>query len=186
MAMTDQHTTSTELRLDVSASDIATLLQSNPLFAETDLAVLNRLLDRARMLVLGPGDPLMRQGEASDAAYIVVEGSASISIETGYGNVELSLVSAPALVGEIGIFTGVPRTATVTAATPLRVLHIDGRDLQEFGRQNPRFLAAVMTQVGRRFQTFNQAVGFADNQFKPCGVDFTAPQIMAQSEKNTQ
>src|SRR5579872_4092987 len=27
---------------------------------------------------------------------------------------------------------------------------------------------------------------FADNQFKPCGVDFTAPQIMAQSEKNTQ
>ena len=27
---------------------------------------------------------------------------------------------------------------------------------------------------------------FADNQFTPCGVDFTAPQIMAQSEKNTQ
>ncbi len=27
---------------------------------------------------------------------------------------------------------------------------------------------------------------FADNQFKPCGVDFTAPQIMSQSEKNTQ
>jgi ribose transport system substrate-binding protein len=27
---------------------------------------------------------------------------------------------------------------------------------------------------------------FADNQFTPCGVDLTAPQIMAQSEKNAQ
>ena len=160
--MTDQNT-STELRLDVAASDIATLLQSNPLFAEIDLAALKGLLDDGRMLALRPGEPLMRQGEASNAAYIVIDGSASIRIETSYGNVDLSVISAPALVGEIGIFTGVPRTATVTAATPLRVLRVDGRDLQEFGRQNPRFLAAVMMQVGRRFQTFNQAVGFYSN-----------------------
>jgi CRP-like cAMP-binding protein len=112
---------------------------------------------------LRPGDALLRQGEASDAAYIVIDGSASIRIETSYGTVDLSVVSAPALVGEIGIFTGVPRTATVAATTPLRVLRIGGGDLQEFGSENPRFLAAVMTQVGRRFQTFNQAIGFYSN-----------------------
>ena len=38
-----------------------------------------------------------------------------------------------------------------------------GGDLQEFGSENPRFLAAVMMQVGRRFQTFNQAIGFYSN-----------------------
>jgi ribose transport system substrate-binding protein len=27
---------------------------------------------------------------------------------------------------------------------------------------------------------------FAPNQFAPCGVNFTAPEIMSQSEKNTQ
>src|SRR5260370_8436822 len=27
---------------------------------------------------------------------------------------------------------------------------------------------------------------FAPNQFLPCGVNFTAPEIMSQSEKNTQ
>jgi phosphoserine phosphatase RsbU/P len=161
--MINPNSPSTDLRLNDSASDVATLLQSNPLFAETDFAVLKRVLDHARLLAMRPGDPLMRQGEASDAAYIVIEGSASVCVETSYGNVDLSVVSAPALVGEVGIFTGVPRTATVTATTPLRVLRIDGRDLQEFGRQNPRFLAAVMMQVGRRFQTFNQAVGFYSN-----------------------
>ena len=161
--MTDQNATSTQLRLDASTSDIATRLRSNPLFAEIDSGALKRLVDGTRVVALPPGEPLMRQGEASDAAYIVIEGSASIRVETRYGNVDLSAVSAPALVGEIGIFTGVRRTATVTATTPLRVLRIDGRDLQVFGRQNPRFLAAVMTQVGRRFQTFNQAVGFYSN-----------------------
>jgi sigma-B regulation protein RsbU (phosphoserine phosphatase) len=161
--MTTENTTSTQLRLAVPVSDIATLLQSNPLFAETDLVALKKLLDRGRILALRPGDALLRQGEPSDAAYIVIEGSASIRIETSYGTVDLSVVSAPALVGEIGIFTGVPRTATVAATTPLRVLRISGCDLQEFGAGNPRFLAAVMTQVGRRFQTFNQAIGFYSN-----------------------
>src|SRR5262249_44671615 len=56
-----------------------------------------------------------------------------------------------------------PRTATIEATTPLRVLRIDSRDLQEFGSENPRFLAAVMMQVGRRFQIFNQAVGLYSN-----------------------
>ena len=91
---------------------MATLLQSNPLFAETDVVALKKLLDRGRILALRPGDALLRQGAASDAAYIVIDGSASIRIETSYGSVDLSVVSAPALVGEIGIFTGVPRTAT--------------------------------------------------------------------------
>src|SRR5262249_41816518 len=36
-------------------------------------------------------------------------------------------------------------------------------DLQNFGSENPRFLAAVMMQVGRRFQAFNHAVGFYSN-----------------------
>src|SRR6516225_12111798 len=100
--MTDQNATSTQLRLDASTSGIATRLQSNPLFAEIDLGALKRLVDGTRVVALPPGEPLMRQGEASDAAYIVIEGSASVRIETRYGNVDLSAVSAPALVGEIG------------------------------------------------------------------------------------
>jgi hypothetical protein len=95
--MTTQNTTSPQLPLDIPVSDMATLLQSNPLFAETDLVALKKLLDRGRILALRPGDALLRQGAASDAAYIVIEGSASIRIETSYGSVDLSVVSAPHL-----------------------------------------------------------------------------------------
>ena len=161
--MTNEYNSPTQLRFDIPAPDIPALLHSHPLFAETDVVALTKLLGRGRTLILRPGDVLLCQGEASDAAYIVIEGSASIRIETSYGSVHLSTVSAPTLVGEIGVFTGVPRTAIIEATTPLRVLRIDSADLQEFGRENPRFLAAVMMQIGRRFQTFNQAVGFYSN-----------------------
>jgi CRP-like cAMP-binding protein len=138
--MTTENTTSTQLRFDLPASDIATLLQSNPFFAGTDLVALKKLLDRGRILALRPGDALLRQGEPSDAAYIVIEGSVSIRIETSYGTVDLSVVSAPALVGEIRIFTGVPRTATVAATTPLRVLRVSGSDCKNSAARTRDFL----------------------------------------------
>lgn len=164
--MTNDNTSLARLQFDSPASDIAVLLQSHPLFAETALAALTKLLSCGQMLTLRPGDVLMRQGEASHSAYIIIEGSGGIRIETSYGTVNLSTVSAPTLVGEIGVFMGVPRTATVEATTPLRALRIDSGDLQKFGSDNPRFLAAVMMQVGRRFQTFNHAVGFYSNALR--------------------
>src|SRR5829696_2161905 len=155
--MTDDNTALTHLHFGIPASDIAAIVHCHPLFADTDLAALTKLLGRGRLVTLRPGELLLNQGEASDAAYFVIEGSASIRIETSYGRVNLSTVSAPALVGEIGVFMGVPRTATIEATKPIRALRIDSGDLQKFGSENPRFLSGVMLQTGNRFKTFNQA-----------------------------
>ena len=162
-AMTDDNTALTHLQFSISAANIAVIVHCHPLFADTDLAALTKLVGRGRLVTLRPGEVLLGQGEASDAAYFIIEGSASIRIETSYGRVNLSTVSAPALVGEIGVFMGVPRTATIEATKPIRALRIDSGDLQKFGSENPRFLAGVMMQAGNRFKTFNQAIGFYSN-----------------------
>jgi sigma-B regulation protein RsbU (phosphoserine phosphatase) len=161
--MTNENTAFTNLQFGIPASEIAAILRCLPPFDETDLAALTKLVGRGRLLALHPGEVLLAQGEASDAAYIIIEGSASIRIETSYGTVNLSTISAPALVGEIGVFMGVPRTATIDATKLVRALRIDSGDLQKFGSENPRFLARVMTQVGNRFRTFNEAIGFYSN-----------------------
>src|SRR5262249_22778614 len=135
--MTNDNTSLARLQFDSPASDIAVLLQSHPLFAETDLAALTKLLSCGQMLTLRPGDVLIRQGEASDSAHVIIEGSGAIRIETSYGTVNLSIVSAPTLVGEIGVFMGVPRTATIEATMPLRALRIDSGDLQKFRQREP-------------------------------------------------
>src|SRR5215208_5015647 len=161
--MTDENPALTHLQLSILAANIAVIVHCHPLFAETDLAALTELVDRGRLVTLRPGAVLLGQGEASDAAYFIIEGSASIRIETTYGRVNLSTVSAPALVGEIGVFMGVPRTATIAATKLIRALRIDSGDLHNSGSENPRFLGGVMMQVGNRFQTFNQAIGFYSN-----------------------
>src|SRR5215467_11379364 len=148
--MTSDNTSLARLQFDISASDIAALLQPHPLFAETDLPALTKLLSCGQMLTLRPGDLLMRQGEPSDSAHIIIKGSGAVRIETSYGTVNLSTVSAPTLVGEIGVFMGVPRTATVEATTPLCALRIESGDLQKFGSENPQFLAAVMWRAQLR------------------------------------
>jgi sigma-B regulation protein RsbU (phosphoserine phosphatase) len=150
-------------RCEGQALAIATLIHAHPLFAETDIAATKNLMARGQPMSLQQGDVLLRQGDPSDAAYVVVDGTANVRIDTNYGPTSLSTVAAPTLVGEIGVFMGVPRTATIEAATPLKVLRIAAAELRTFGSENPKFLAAVMRSVGRRFQTFNRAVGFYAN-----------------------
>src|SRR5690348_14750611 len=104
--MTNENTAFTNLQFGIPASEIAAILRCLPPFDETNLAALTKLVGRGRLLALHPGEVLLAQGEASDAAYIIIEGSASIRIETSYGTVNLSTISAPALVGEIGVFMG--------------------------------------------------------------------------------
>jgi phosphoserine phosphatase RsbU/P len=164
--MTNENTDLTNSQFDKPVSGIAALLHSHPLFADTDLVSLTELLGRGRLLTLRSGEVLLRQDDTSDAAYVVIEGLASIHVETSYGRVTLSTVSAPSVVGEIGVFTGVPRTATIEATTPLLVLRIESCVLQKFGGDHPKFLATVMMQVGRRFQAFNKAFGLYSNALK--------------------
>ena len=90
--MINESARSVRFQFDSLASDIAALLHSHPLFVDPDLAALTEIISRGQRLMLRPGDVLLGQGKASDAAYIVVEGSAFIRIETSYGTVNLTTV----------------------------------------------------------------------------------------------
>lgn len=147
----------------LATPELVARVGAHPLFAATDPGRLAKLVGLGSLLTLRPGDALIRQGEDSDAAFVILEGTADVETDTNYGAVHLATVPAPALVGEIGVLTGVPRTATVRAGSALRVLRVAAPDLQAFGVENPKFLADVMRQFGRRFQAFNNAVGFYSN-----------------------
>jgi ribose transport system substrate-binding protein len=61
------------------------------------------------------------------------------------------------------------------------------------GNTLPQFVSVPIPAVtyktlkpGENFWPDLKANFFAPNQFTPCGVNFTAPEIMSQSEKNTQ
>lgn len=135
-------------------------LAGHPLLMHLPSAVLAGLIAEATPLRFPPGAALLRTGAASDFALLLVSGSVQVTIDTGYDAVELARIGAPALVGEIGPFTGVPRTADVVAVDEVHVLRLPADALLTTAQAHPAFLGAVMRQLGGRFETFNRAFGF--------------------------
>lgn len=76
---------------------------------------------------------ILRQGDAADALYVLEAGAVDVETGRGGSHRHLARLEAGDYFGEIGILQGVPRTATVVAATPVRLYRIAAED----------FLAAV-------------------------------------------
>ena len=97
------------------------------IFAAASQPVLERLAKRATSIVSEPGTTIIRQGEPADALYILLEGSVDVSYVPPRARKAqfIRTMEAPAYLGEIGVLQGVPRTATVTAASAASLLRID-------------------------------------------------------------
>jgi len=113
--------------------------------------------------MLAPGETLMRQGEESDAAWFLDTGSLSVRTETLYGPVTVAALDAPCLIGEIGAFTGLARTASVEATTAARVYRIDRAQLLALGREKPELLFSVIEQLGQNIRSVNEGLALYAN-----------------------
>ena len=120
-------------RIDAAAAapDLEELriLAAVPIFAPLPGGSLEHVAARLVPLRVEPGTVIVREGDAGDRFYIVVEGEIDVS---QYGRTISELV-AGGYFGEIALLRDVPRTATVTARTDA-VLYALDRD---------EFLAAV-------------------------------------------
>ena len=112
---------------------------------------------------LEPGDVLLTQGEPSDAAYYLEAGSVGAYAQTAYGPIPLAILDAPRLIGEIGVLTDLPRTASIKAVSAAVLYRIDRALLRNIGHKTPALLLSVITQLGRQIDAVNKAIGLYTN-----------------------
>lgn len=131
------------------------LLRKIPMFAKIEPAKLKLLAFTSERLSYSNGDVLFHQGEAGDAAFVIILGQAEVSIATDEGPLVVAELSDHDFVGEIAILCDVPRTATVTAVTDLEALRISKdlffRMVQEF----PEIAVEVMRELAHRLENTN-------------------------------
>ena len=98
---------------------------------------------------LPAGSVLLREGEPSNWYARVVSGSLEVTRRSPVGPQRLAVVEAGALVGELGLLTGVERRATVTALTDSVV---DFGDAELFARclQDEGFVESFAGTVADR------------------------------------
>jgi len=128
------------------------LLRQVPLFAKIDPARLKLLAFTSDRLVFAQGDELFKQGEAGDAAYLILRGSAEVAIDTPTGQFVLATINENEIVGEIAILCDVPRTATVRAASEVVALRIAKERFFTLIDEFPEMAVEMMRELARRLE----------------------------------
>jgi MFS family permease len=103
-----------------------------PVFAGVPAARLDDILGRLVPVPIVTGQIVIREGEAPDRFYVIEHGSFDVSqADESGGHRHLRTMGPDEVFGEIGLLTGRPRTATVTAATDGLLLALDAGDFAE-------------------------------------------------------
>lgn len=131
------------------------LLRKIPMFAKIEPAKLKLLAFTSERLSYSDGDVLFRQGDAGDAAFVIISGQAEISIATDEGPFVVARLSDHDFVGEIAILCDVPRTATVTAVTNLEALCISKDLFFRMIKEFPEIAIEVMRELAHRLENTN-------------------------------
>ena len=100
------------------------LIRGLPLFELCSKRDLRRIAALADEREIAAGTEMIREGEPGSEFYVVVDGE----VDVRRRGRRVARLGAGSYVGEIALLSRSPRTATVVATTPLRVLAISGRD----------------------------------------------------------
>jgi CRP/FNR family cyclic AMP-dependent transcriptional regulator len=122
------------------------LLKRVPLFAGCSKAELRELAVVADELDLREGRTLVREGQRGREFFVLVDGSVRVSRKGR----KLAELGPGDWFGEIALLTDTPRTATVTATSPSRVLVLTDRAFRRVVEWMPSIALNVLATVGQR------------------------------------
>lgn len=121
-------------------------LAALPVFAGLPPARLQEAMRRARVMRVLPGRVVIRQGDPADRFYVISEGSFRVTQRDAAGAADRHLrdMGPDEVFGEIGLLTGVRRTATVTSAGDGTLLVLDGPAFLELVGSGPGLTSRLL------------------------------------------
>jgi CRP-like cAMP-binding protein len=122
------------------------LLKRVPLFAKCSKAELRQLAAIADEVHLPDGSVLTREGRLGREFFVLIDGSVRVT----KGGRKLADLGPGDWFGEIALLTNTPRTATVTATAPVRVLVISAGAFRLVIEDMPSIAIKVLASVGER------------------------------------
>jgi MFS family permease len=131
------------------------LLTGVPLFAPLPGTSLEHIAGRLVPLRIEPGTVIVREGDAGDRFYVVVEGEVEISAE----GKPVATQGPGGYFGEIALLKDVPRTATVTTKTPVVLYALDREDFLATVTGHSPSAKAAETVISSRLSGLQAATG---------------------------
>jgi CRP-like cAMP-binding protein len=126
----------------------AETLSTVPLFQGFSKRHLQRLAAQTDELSFEPREDIVEEGMLGETLFVVLSGKGKV---TRKGR-KVGEVLPGDFFGELSALDGGPRTATVTAETPMRVLRLFRHTLVDLLRDEPRLILKLLDGIVRRIR----------------------------------
>ncbi|MGH7229564.1 MAG: cyclic nucleotide-binding domain-containing protein [Nitrospiraceae bacterium] len=119
-------------------------------FAILDPQQIESLASEARVQEFLPGEQVVRQGEPGEELFIMLDGTAEVCVHQAGRSSTVASLQRGQFFGEMSLLTGEPRSATVVATTPLRVLSIGKQALSRVVQKDGDLVGRISGVVAQR------------------------------------
>ncbi|MDR3422712.1 MAG: SulP family inorganic anion transporter [Xanthobacteraceae bacterium] len=132
--------------------------------ALSDAQLADRLVEHCRRLEVQPGDIIARQGDPAASMHFILEGRVGIIVDLPDGRtMRVRSLGEHTTVGEMGLITRSPRSATIQAETASVLYELDADAFERIKIEQPQLSQALFAYVvkvmAERLSLANRVIG---------------------------
>jgi len=131
---------------------IVSALQQTDLFGGLGKKALQSIADQARVVEHAEGKEITEEGGGAAGFHLIQSGSASVTV----GGREKAQLGEGDYFGEISLIDGLPRSATVTATSPLRTVSLASWSFKPILDSEPEVARAMLKVMCARLRASEQ------------------------------
>jgi CRP/FNR family transcriptional regulator len=163
------------------SSGNANLLARVPLFSELSEAELERIAAVAVPRAIPKGVRVFHEGDTSDACYVVRSGDLRVTREHSDGRaIALATLGPGDIFGELAMFDGGTRSASVETLADSELLALAARDVRRLLAEHPEIAVKLIIALTRRLRETNERVARQSFQTVPSRVAGVLSQLIAE------
>ena len=135
------------------------MLSQVSLFAELPPERIHELAQMCRRRMYQRNETIFHKGDPGNGLYILTDGQVKIVLPSETGEEAMLAVLEPGdFFGELALFDGLPRSATVVAASKAEVLMLPRDDFMGFVTRNGEVAIALFAVLSRRLRATDELV----------------------------
>lgn len=127
-------------------------LQRTPMFQGVDASRLRLLAFMGEDRSFRDGEFVVRQGDMSDNAYLILEGRAEVIVEFSGDSSIVAQLGDSEVFGEMAMLCETPRTASIRASGDLRTLCFEREGMLRLLREFPEMAIEMSRSLAQRLE----------------------------------
>jgi predicted RND superfamily exporter protein len=123
--------------------------RSIPVFRGLSNGACRIVAQMASVREMAAGQPLTRVGDPGSDMYVVIDGNVEVWLDTPAGRRVINNCGRGDVLGEVGFFTGEPRSSNNDIVDDTRLLRFTQNNLERLRRRHPRIASALLRNLNQ-------------------------------------